>query len=145
MLVNPNIFYADDDTDDLEFFRDALAQIDSSLILTASHDGDELLERLQSPPPMPRLIFLDLNMPRKNGFEVLQEIRSNASIKDLPVIVFSTTQDEDAIRKTRQLGANRFVSKPSSFNGMKRVIRTCLETDWPLFKTAPENYALMSN
>jgi CheY-like chemotaxis protein len=143
MLANPNIFYADDDVEDVEFFRDALAQIDSSLVLTASNDGDELLDRLQSPPPTPHLIFLDLNMPRKNGFEVLSEIRSNESLSHYPVIIFSTTTDQDAIAKTRQLGANRFVSKPSSFNGMKKVIRTCLETDWPVFKAQPENYALM--
>lgn len=127
---NPNIFYTDDDVDDQDLFRDALAELDDSLVLTTASDGDILLSLLVAPPPKPRLIFLDLNMPRKNGYEVLREIRGNADFQSYPVIVFSTSSDEAAIATTRQLGADRFIPKPRSFEGIKKVLSECIAMDW---------------
>lgn len=127
---NPNIFYTDDDVDDQELFRDALAEVDESLVLTTASDGDVLLSLLTDPPPEPRLIFLDLNMPRKNGYEVLREIRGNEELRNYPVIIFSTSTDESTIATTRQLGADRFIPKPRTYDGIKKVLTACIAMDW---------------
>ena len=127
---NPNIFYSDDDVDDQDLFRDALAEVDDSLVLTTASDGDVLLTLLTSPRPRPRLIFLDLNMPRKNGYEVLKEMRSNADLSSYPVIVFSTSSDEAVIATTRELGADRFLSKPRTYDGIKKALELCIAMDW---------------
>lgn len=140
--ANKHIFYTDDDEDDQELFRGALTEVDNSKVLTIADDGDTLLQLLESPPPSPQIIFLDLNMPRKNGFEVLEVVRSSAKLKDYPVVVFSTSSDPTAIEKTRQLGANMFVIKPRSYKGIKKAIEVCLNTDWTDFEAKPENYVL---
>jgi CheY-like chemotaxis protein len=127
---NPNIFYTDDDVDDQDLFRDALAEVDDSLVLTTASDGDVLLSLLSSPPPRPRLIFLDLNMPRKNGYEVLKEIRASEDMRNYPVIVFSTSTDEATIATARKMGADRFISKPRTYDGIKKALKACIGTDW---------------
>lgn len=127
---NPNIFYTDDDVDDQELFRDALAEVDNSLVLTTASDGDVLLSLLTAPPPKPRLIFLDLNMPRKNGYEVLREIRGNDELRNYPVIIFSTSFDEATIATTRKLGADRFIAKPRTYEGIIKALTACIAMDW---------------
>ncbi len=138
---NRNIYYTDDDEDDQELFRGALAEIDDSLVLTTANDGDMLLELLEQ-LPIPRVIFLDLNMPRKNGYEVLSEMRSDEKLKDYPVVIFSTTSDDSAVDRTRKLGANLFIPKPRSFKGIKEAIQTCVNIDWTQFAAARENFIL---
>jgi CheY-like chemotaxis protein len=89
---------------------------------------------------MPRVIFLDLNMPRKNGYEVLEEIRRDDKLKGFPVVIFSTTSNDTAITKTREMGAHLFVSKPRSYQGLKDAIETCVNMDWAHFSPASNNY-----
>ena len=137
---NPHIFYSDDDMDDQDLFRDALSEVDDSLILTTANDGDVLLAMLKEVDAMPRVIFLDLNMPRKNGYEVLEEIRRDDKLKGFPVVIFSTTSNDTAITKTREMGANLFVSKPRSYQGLKDAIETCVNMDWAHFSPASNNY-----
>ena len=139
---NPNIFYTDDDEDDQELFKGALAEVDDTLILTTANDGDMLLDLLEQTSLAPKLIFLDLNMPRKNGYEVLREMRSNGKMKHYPVVIFSTTSDDTAVYKTRQLGANLFVPKPSTYKGIKKAIEACVNMDWQHFIPASDNYIL---
>jgi CheY-like chemotaxis protein len=82
-----NLLLADDDHDDCIFFKAALGGIDQQLNLTVVNDGVELMEFLSSQTgPLPDVLFLDLNMPRKNGFECMNEIKSNEKLKTLPVI-----------------------------------------------------------
>lgn len=127
---NPHIFYTDDDIDDREAFRDALAEVDSTLILTSASNGESLLEALNAPPPVPRVIFLDLNMPGLNGFEVLRAIRANKESYHYPVIIFTTADDEKTAAALRSLGANMFVTKPRSYDGLKKAIAECINRDW---------------
>ncbi|HEY0733164.1 MAG TPA: response regulator, partial [Chitinophagaceae bacterium] len=84
-----SIVLAEDDKDDHIFFSEALMQIDPSLKLTTVDDGNELMDLLKH--YYPDILFLDLDMPYKNGLECLREIRSSETLKDLPVIVFSST------------------------------------------------------
>ncbi len=140
---NPNIFYSDDDVDDQDLFRDALAEVDDSLVLTTASDGDILLSLLNTPPPRPRLIFLDLNMPRMNGYEVLREIRGTEELRNYPVIIFSTSADEVTIATTRRLGADRFVSKPRTYDGIKKALSLCIGTDWKNNRECSDNDFLL--
>jgi CheY-like chemotaxis protein len=138
-----HIFYTDDDPDDRELFRGALYEVDASLTLTVLDSGENLLAELLSVPrPVPRLIFLDLNMPRKDGYEVLQALRSSDSLKHYPVVVFSTTSDPGAVDRAKRMGANLFVPKPHSYNGMKQAIKTCVNMDWQHFDVSGANYLM---
>ena len=94
------IFLADDDEDDCMLFEDALREVNASTELATANDGVELMMLLgKTVPPPPDVIFLDLNMPKKNGFECLAEIRNSKQFKDIPVVIFSTTGEKEAIDK----------------------------------------------
>lgn len=124
------IFLAEDDEDDREFFEDALKHLNIETELTISRDGQELMSSLDDKvPPVPYAIFLDLNMPRKNGFECLEEIKQNDKLKEIPIIIFSTSDDEGAIHKTYTLGANFYIRKPRSFELLIKAIHTVLTVD----------------
>ena len=128
---NKSIFLADDDVDDCMLFEDALKEVNMSAALTMASDGVELLSLMEtSIPPPPDVIFLDLNMPKKNGFECLAQIRSTKQWKDIPVVIFSTTGQEEMVRKVHQQGANYFIRKPGSFPKLKQAIKQILDIEW---------------
>jgi CheY-like chemotaxis protein len=136
-----NIYLADDDADDRMFFKDALKQLPIPTQLTLSNDGLELMCNLET--VIPDVIFLDLNMPRKNGFQCLEEIRSTPNLKDIPIVIFSTTANEDAVNKTYQLGANYYICKPHSFELLVKAIETVLTLEILLKSQPPkENFIL---
>lgn len=97
------LLVADDDMDDCFLFEDAIKQLPVSTRLSFVHDGNQLMQHLYTFEPLPDIIFLDLNMPRKNGFTSLQEIKSNEKIGHLPVVVFSTSSKKPLL--------NGFMSK----------------------------------
>jgi len=140
-----NIFLADDDADDRIFFEDALKQITIPTHLTLANDGLELMDNLEAvtEPPPPHIIFLDLNMPRKNGFECLQEIRNTTKLKDIPVVIFSTTASDDAVDKTYRHGANYYICKPRSFELLIKAIETILTLEmWLKPQPSKEEFVL---
>src|SRR5438067_570012 len=111
-----SIFLAEDDDDDLSIFQDALNDVKDPCELTVTNDGVELLNHLDEVvPPPPYVIFLDLNMPRKNGFDSLIEIRQSSKLKDIPVVILSTSCNSDTIDRTFSLGANYYICKPTSY------------------------------
>jgi CheY-like chemotaxis protein len=125
------IFLADDDEDDRILFQDALQDIDRNIELIVSRDGVELMNTLQEKvPPPPHVLFLDLNMPRKNGLECLQEMKRNGEYRSIPVVVFSTSGDEEHIKKTFEAGANHYARKPGSFTVLKVLIEQVLAINW---------------
>ncbi|MDQ6812638.1 MAG: response regulator [Bacteroidota bacterium] len=134
------IFYTDDDVDDRDLFIDAAHQVSESLEVITQGNGDELIRLLNNPPPYPNFIFLDLNMPIKNGFEVLQEIKKSERTKYLPVIIFSTSDDQTAINTTRDLGANLYIPKPSSFSSLKKAIKHSLSINWDTFAPSDKEF-----
>jgi len=136
-----NIFLADDDADDRMFFGDALKQVTILTQLTLSNDGLELMHNLET--VIPDVIFLDLNMPRKNGFQCLEEIRNTPQLKDIPIVIFSTTANDDAVNKAHQLGANYYICKPHSFELLVKAIETALTlVMWPKPQPPRENFIL---
>ncbi len=122
-----NILLADDDEDDCIFFKSALAKLPLSTQLTAVHDGEELMNLLiLETTELPDVLFLDLNMPRKNGFECLAEIKLNDKLKDLPVVIISTSFEQDRINMLYQSGARYYMRKPGDFAQLKQVIHKAL-------------------
>jgi CheY-like chemotaxis protein len=129
----PNvILLADDDSDDRLLVKDAMADCGWTGDLRCVENGEELLDYLsrrgkfQSPDdaPRPGLILLDLNMPRKDGREALREIRSNAALRRIPVVVLTTSKADTDIGVLYDLGANSFISKPVDFESLVNVVRT---------------------
>jgi len=121
-----HILIADDDEDDLMLFSDALRQVSTAVMLSIATDGDELLELLRTADPLPDVIFLDLNMPAKNGFESLQEIKKDPVLRGLPIIIFTTTANHHTVDQMFALGARYYIEKPTDFNVLKELIHTIL-------------------
>lgn len=121
------IFLADDDDDDCNVFEDALNEVNAETMLTVTNDGVELLDTLNATvPPPPYVIFLDLNMPRKNGFESLEEIRKIKKLKEIPVVILSTSSSTEIIDRAFSLGANYYLCKPSSYPLLIKMIEKVL-------------------
>jgi CheY-like chemotaxis protein len=118
-----NILLADDDTDDCLFFKDALAGMPVSTKFTAVHDGEQLMQLLKlENNELPHILFLDLNMPRKNGFECLTELKQNKDLNNLPVVVFSTSFEKEVVNLLYESGAQYFIRKPSEFAQFQKII-----------------------
>lgn len=119
-----NILLADDDTDDCIFFEQALAELKLPMNFTAVHDGEQLMKQLAiKENPLPTVLFLDLNMPRKNGFECLVEIKASEILFSLPVIIFSTSFEQEVVNRLYDNGAQYYIRKPVSFAMFKTIIR----------------------
>ncbi|MES2688852.1 MAG: response regulator [Bacteroidota bacterium] len=128
MSVAPlNIMLADDDIDDCSFFKDALAGFTSNTSLTTVHNGEQLMQLLNEEGiVLPDILFLDLNMPRKNGFECLYEIKQSEQLKGIPVIIFSTSFELDVVNRLYESGANYFIRKPAEFSRFEKTIQQSL-------------------
>jgi CheY-like chemotaxis protein len=126
-LKTLNILLADDDGDDCLFFKEALAGSSLPTHLTTVPNGEHLMDLLlNETQEMPDVLFLDLNMPRKNGFECLSEIKQNSKLKGLPVVVFSTSFEQGVVNQLYQNGAQYFIRKPSEFSQFKKIIQQTL-------------------
>jgi len=122
-----NILLADDDTDDCIFFKEALQELAIPIELTVVHNGEELMRLLTDRvSELPDILFLDLNMPRKNGFECLSEIKLSKQLRQLPVIIFSTSFEQEVVNLLYKNGAQHFIRKPSEFSQFKKIIQQSL-------------------
>lgn len=122
-----NILLADDDTDDCVFFKQALDELTIPTNLTTVNDGEQLMNHLSNNEnQLPDVIFLDINMPRKNGIECLSEIKQNKAFNNIPVVMFSTTNAWDTINMLFKSGAHVYIHKPSDFSQLKQVIHHAL-------------------
>ncbi len=125
------ILMADDDEDDCMLAREALAESQYPSKLYIVKDGEELLNYLyrrghyaeETTSPRPELILLDLNMPKKDGREVLKEIKANPYLRKIPVVVLTTSKAEEDIYHTYNLGANSFIIKPMQFASLVKIMK----------------------
>lgn len=117
------ILYIDDDADDLSIFGEALSFINGKIDFICYASGKEALGRLKAGDLSPDVIFLDLNMPELNGFEILQELRKDKDFSSVPVIIFSTTKTHSNSQKALMLGANDFIQKPNSYAALCDLLR----------------------
>jgi len=125
------ILMADDDQDDRDMAVDALAESQLTSRLEFVVDGQDLLDYLRgegnyaggsASAPKPAIILLDLNMPRKDGFEALAEIKSDEGLRRIPVIALTTSRDEIDVRTSYDLGATSYITKPMTFTGLVEVM-----------------------
>lgn len=141
------ILMADDDEDDRLLTQDALAE---SRVLNELHfveDGVELLEYLErkgrfeekDSSPRPGLILLDLNMPRMDGREALQAIKANPNLKGIPVVILTTSKQEEDMVKGYDLGAASYITKPVTFDGLVELMQA-LGKYWVEFVELPSTY-----
>jgi CheY-like chemotaxis protein len=122
------LLLADDDYDDCLFFEEALEELPLSVQLTTVNDGEQLMQHLEEESQkLPNILFLDLNMPRKNGMECLVEIKRDQKLKSLPVIIYSTSFDPETISLLYDHGAQHYIRKPSDFTQLKQVIFNALQ------------------
>lgn len=122
-----NILLADDDLVDCALFKDALEELPIEAQLTIVNDGEQLIEQLtKEGVAFPDVLFLDLNMPRKNGFASLGEIKRNAGLEKLPVIVISTASEKNQITQVFRDAAHYYIQKPAKFSDLKEVIYKAL-------------------
>ena len=138
-----NILLADDDPDDRMFFSDAISAVGQKANLTMVKDGSKLMDHLAAPGiALPDILFLDLNMPFKNGFQCLSEIRCDSRLKDIFVIIYSTTSNPKEVDETFAKGANLFIHKPNTFTELKRMLAKVFELDLTQY-TPPEKAAFV--
>lgn len=131
------ILMADDDPDDRMLLEDAWGETDLQPELRFVGDGEELLDYLRrrgpfagaAAAPEPALILLDLNMPKKDGREVLAELKADRQLRHIPVVVLSTSRADEDIARSYALGVSGFITKPSSFAELVRVVRA-LQAYW---------------
>ncbi len=140
-----HILLADDDELDRLFFTDAFSELKIKTIVQTVKNGIELMKWLnEKDAPLPHLIFLDLNMPIKDGLQCLKEIRSNEKLKDISVAIYSTSNSEKDIEETFLNGANIYITKPSDFNSLKKVLEKAVMTAYQYQKEGMkrENFLL---
>jgi len=122
-----NILLADDDIDDCDFFKSALEKFPLSPNLITVNEGEQLMRQLTNEEnELPHVLFLDLNMPRKNGFECLSEIKLSEKLRQIPVIIFSTSYEQGVVDLLYKNGAQYFIRKPSDFFQLKKIIQLAL-------------------
>ena len=118
-----HMIYVDDDEDDRMMFQETMEELFPSINLRLYENGKEFLDDLvRNITNLPQLVFMDLNMPIKNGFECLEEIRLNNVLKQIPIAVYSTSSSQIDRQRSLQLGARHFLTKPTSFGAMKTLL-----------------------
>lgn len=135
------ILIAEDDADDRFLLQAAFEENGFRDKLHFVENGVEVLEYLQSlvsesNAVFPRFILLDLNMPKKDGREVLKELKQNQKLKNIPVVIFSTTNNEQEMRRCYELGANSYITKPNSFENLLKTV-AALRSYWLYSSTIP--------
>ena len=131
-LTFPNfIVLADDDADDRQLFYEAVVLLNPTIHLELLEDGEALMAYLKNEKrQLPELVFLDLNMPRLNGFECLEEIRKDIRLSKLPVIIYSTSGQNKDIMESLQKGANLYFIKPTGLLELSQKLKNIFELDF---------------
>jgi CheY-like chemotaxis protein len=142
-----NILLADDDTGDCYFFKEAIIEFLLPTRLATVHDGEQLMQQLtKEPNELPHVLFLDLNMPRKNGFGCLSEIKLNKKPKKLPVIIYSTSFHYKVAEMLYKNGATYYISKPAGISELKKIVQQIIAdiAEGNISQPAKENFVLPS-
>jgi len=131
-----HILLAEDDADDRELFLEAIALVDPAIQVKTVENGEILISYLKEAVVFPDCIFLDLNMPRKNGKQCLVEIRRNKSTEKIPIVIYTTSPSNRDIDETYNQGASCFIRKPNSFEELKELLDRYVKSSFQ--DTAPK-------
>lgn len=125
--MNKKILLIDDDREDAEIFEEALTEADDSAILIYMDDPREALDKLKKMhTEMPKIIFLDINMPFMTGWDCLQEIKKDGTLQHIPVIMYSTSSNQREAAMAAELGAAAYLTKPHDYNELKSKLKCLL-------------------
>lgn len=131
MVLNAKkIVLTDDDEDDREFFQFAIRSISSDIQLISLAGGDELFTYMTDHKEKADLVFLDINMPRINGFECLKKIRERYSFNELPVVMYTTSDHETDLTNASAEGANLYIRKPIDMDTLKTLLKKVLNMNF---------------
>lgn len=125
-----HLLLAEDDEDDVLLFKTIIGELNRDIIVTVASDGNILMNLLQQPTTEADMIFLDLNMPYKNGFECLREIRANEKWSNVKVVILSTSSHPQQIETAYKGGADLYLAKPTSYNQFKNMMENCMSLNW---------------
>ncbi len=128
MGIYKKILLVDDDVDDQLFFMDAIKELEPTLECGIANNGVEALDHLKKVSPPPSIIFLDLNMPLMNGFECLAQLKKINRYKEIPVIIFTTSNHPVDMERTIAMGAIMYFTKPTDFIDLKEKLHGILQT-----------------
>jgi len=123
------ILLIDDDEDDQALFVDALNQIDNSFRCDVASSGSEAMHSLNTKSPAPDIIFLDLNMPKMNGYECLAEIKNEEKFKHIPIVIYTTVTAQTEEQRTHLMEAEHFFTKPNDFTVLVKELTIILEKE----------------
>lgn len=142
MKNTPEILMVDDNPADIDLTSEVLAQSEAHFHVNAVNDGAEALSYLRrqgkyAKAPMPDLVVLDLNLPRKDGCEVLSNIKADPSLAKIPVVIFTTSQANSDIIRSYKLGANCYLKKPGNLPEFVAVVQSMAEF-WLGFASLPQ-------
>ena len=121
----PKILYVDDDQDDCVLLKESFSDTGNTNMVLASN-GDEAIEYLDSNESLPSLIILDLNMPRRDGRQTMQYIKSKPRLSGIPVVILSTSKNQADKEVCSRLGAVSYLEKPDHYSGYKEIVSNCL-------------------
>lgn len=135
------IMIAEDDPDDRLLIQDAFAEVRMGNDVEFAFDGVDLIEKLGAcgPATLPDLILMDLNMPRMDGREALRTLKESERYRHIPVIILTTSKAEEDVLRSYDTGANSYITKPISFQGMIDVL-DALGRYWTVVVTLPDQY-----
>jgi CheY-like chemotaxis protein len=128
MALFKSILLVDDDLDDQEIFKTALSEVSQAVTCFTAGNGVDALEKMRNNPALPELILLDVNMPVMDGLETLKEIRNDEKLKQIPVVIYSTTAMPGYIEATKALGASKFIIKPSNYFDLCQLLLSLLDS-----------------
>lgn len=131
MIYYHTILLVDDDVEDQEIFLDALREIDPKLQCSFANDGEEAMSLLSGDAILkPDLLFIDMNMPKLNGKQVLLELRNSGNLIDTPVVMYSTFFGQNDIDEITALGAVHYMVKATKFSELCKSLEVILSTRW---------------
>jgi CheY-like chemotaxis protein len=136
-----NILLVEDNEDDIILIKDAFAEAKFLALLSGVNDGEEALAYLRQEPPyqhvvQPGLILLDINMPKMNGFELLDILKKDPSLNSMPVVMLTTSKREEDVVRSYAGGAVSYISKPIDFSHFVKIVRE-FELYWTLVSQVP--------
>ena len=120
-MAYKTVLHIDDDQDDLDFFSTTVEEIKPDVLCISLNSAEDALKKIRALEFLPEIIFLDLNMPRMNGFQFLEAIKKIPGLK-IPVVVLSTSSQEETIDTVKELGASDYITKPSNIDEFIRLL-----------------------
>lgn len=118
-----DILLVEDNEDDIIMMRESFGDDGLARVTAIARDGEEALASLRSGGKLPSVVLLDINMPRMNGFEVLEELKRDPALCHIPVVMLTTSRREEDVVRSYKNGASSYITKPSDFDGLEALAR----------------------